>query len=1204
MVEQIFSIMKIKLTHFLALAAVALLWAGGCEKTPEEGTDTPPATSGEGVTRFSAVIATPELSRAYVSGENEPSWKVGDNMLVLTYKGSITQFKTTVEGSSLEGATGYFNAPQGRTIVKGLETYAVHPYFQPKLADVSGGKQGEREIIMTLGKQTPSFSDKLHLPLLVGEWNDDTESFTMHNPLMVVRLKMALPAEESDLQLKRVEVVGNNDEVLWGSKATIYTSDMSIEFDAEGAMKSLSLDDLNDTLGADGKTLTFCIPAQAYSKGLKVKIYCMEGYYEEVIKPSGLDLPADSVLEVPMTLALTKTDIFADVVRATDSTVAVAWSHLKSNVQYLSMVQPNAAANYTDDLAKSYKVALYKDEACTQLVYSASELVGEKIFKYKEVALPPRFVFTGLVPSTDYYVHIYNLTDTKQTLMPLKITTTTSVVAMNRGVYNYSQAGDIILFENFEGLIYGGDNTVCAAGVSRDDRNTLTSFAGVDLSGDITLDYDAADTDGNSAAYTPAAANIEMGLFNTIKGLVDDLGLDKWGWIGGKEDANGGSVCARPGFLKIGTSGNRSFVVTPELTSIPAGVTATVTVKFKAAPYGDPGYDIKPEEKAIAVKVLNDTSLSGAYKVSYASEGESKKLTLDGDYGSDWKEYSVTLKNVSSTSRIAIGGGRENATDSNRFCLDDITVSIDSLSDKVVVGQITYDDGTPAAGVVVSDGFACVQTDANGRYSILPHQYAYYIYYSIPEDAEVSVNGYGQPCFFTRYTSQQSTYNFTLKRIAKESKFSLFCLADVQCANTSNTTRFKNEAAPDIASHALSKQIPCYGVTLGDVVYSEGNRNCEALMPTLRSLLSKSALGIPVFQTFGNHDYSYLFSDSNPISGGYNDLELQMQLQRSFENVFGPINYSWNRGDVHIVSMRNLLWWDGKAWNHYNDPMFLNEQYEWLKQDLASVPTDKMVILCVHCAIWNSTKQNVQNVLKLLSKYKEVHIMSGHHHRNTNEPTKSTVNGKAIYEHNHGAVCGSFWRSTVNGDGSPNGYGVYEIEGNTIKNWYYKGVNKGMNDRNYQMRLYRGNLRCGGQYDYVQLQHGANVILANVFNSDVNWKVEIYEDGVKAGDMTLMPDNTSGPSTYSESESNPSKPSVKSSLDWWAVAYDTGVKGRGHPNVGGTRANYFKNCTHMYKWTLKNANAKTIKVVATDIFGTKYECSEITGDYDYTLMNY
>ncbi|MBQ7856903.1 MAG: calcineurin-like phosphoesterase C-terminal domain-containing protein [Alistipes sp.] len=1191
-----------EIRNFVKLAtAMALMWTVGCQNGPDDGGETP-TPAGDGVKRFAAEIVTPEVTRASLKGDNTPTWRAGDDMLVLSYGDYISQIKAVADGSSVKGTTAMFDVKSSRAIPRGQETYAVHPYFQTKLSDVNGGGSGARLIKFSLGEQTPNFDEKLHLPLLVGKWDDASESFKMNNPLLVVRVKLSLPTDESDLHLTEVKVTGNNGETLWGSAATLDTSDMSVELAEEGALHSLSLECSDCVLGAEGKSLSFCIPAQEYSKGLKMQLLCKEGRFETDIEPDGINLLGDSVLEKSLTVNLTKSDIFLDVVRATDTTVAVAWSHTMANLQYLSEPHFASAADYTGDIAKEYKVAIYSDEECSQLVYSASVLKGEKLFFVNGKNIPPRFVFTGLEPSTDYYVHIYNLTDAKQSLVPLKVTTAASI--MESGLYNYSEQGDVILFENFGDFIYGGDNTVCAAGISRSDRGRLTSFDGVELKDEVVVDNEA--TDGTTQAYVAAPANIEMGLFNTLKGLVDDMDMANWGWIGGSEGANGGSVCARPGYVKIGVGGNRSFIVTPMLSGIPSGVTAKVTVKFKAAPYGDPGNDIKPEEKEVAVKVLNDTSLSGTYQVTYGSEGESKKLTLSGDRCCDWEEYSVTLSGVSSTSRIAIGGGRQNATDTNRFLLDDITISVDSTTGKFVSGVVAYDDGTPAADVVVSDGFTCVKTDKMGRYSFVPHEETWYIFYSTPSDCEVNINHFGQPQFYTKYDAQNSRYDFVLKKLpVKEDRFALFCLADVQCANVTHINRFKNESIPDISSHVAEKDIPCYGVTLGDVVYSQGTRNCESMMPTMRDLMAKDNIGMPVFQTFGNHDYSFIFDENNPLPcSGYQDLSFQLKAQRSFENVFGPINYSWNRGDTHIVSMRNLLWWDGASWDHYSDPRFLDAQYEWLKQDLAHVPTDKMVILCVHCSIWNTNRNgsNVPNILNLLSKYKEAHIMSGHHHRNTNEPTKSTVNGKAIYEHNHGAVCGHFWRSKFNADGSPNGYGVYEIEGNKMVDWYYKGVNSGMNDRNYQMRVYRGNLRCGGQYDYVQLQHGANVILANIFNSDKNWNVQIYEDGVLAGNMELMDSNASGPCKYSPDENNPGKPSVKSSLDWWLVAYHTGVLGMGDPKDNSKHEGNYKECTHMYKWTLKNPNAKSIKVKATDSFGNVYECSEITGDYDYSVM--
>ena len=1189
--------MKIKwFAKIVALVAISAVV--GCQKGPESNEDAP-IVDGEGVSRFMATIATPEVSRAMLQGDNTPIWKAGDNMLILSYGGStITNFKSTIDASSLDGASAYFKAAAGRAITKGKETYSIYPYFQPKLAEVSGGSSGSRRIELSLSEQSPSFDSKLHLPLLVGLWSDDTESFTMVNPLLVVRLNLSLAEDEQQATLKRVSIVSNGDEPLWGSNALFSTEDMSLTINEEGAKKSLSLDCGDEVLGVDGKTISFCIPAKQYQKGLKLKIFCLEGVFTTDIKPEGIKLSNDRILEQDLSVAITKSKLFVDAVHTTDTTIAVAWSTNKQNTEFLNQIYPNDSAIYGEDINKEYKVAIYSDEECSQLVYSASVLKGEKLFK--ETVSPPRFIFTGLTPQTDYYIHIYNLTDSEQTIEPLKVTT--SATAASVGSFAYTKPGDIVLFENFGKLKYGGDLAARAAGVSRDDRAALTSFDGADLKGDIVIDYQAAETDGATAAYIPAAANIEMGLFNTLSGLIDDMGVNDWGWIGGKADANGGSVCARPGYVKVGTSSNRSSIVTPMLSGIPAGANAKVTVKFKAAPYGDVGKDINAAERDIVVKVLNETSIASNNKITYASQGESKAFTLDAERSCDWKQYSVTLSNVQSTSRIAIGGNRAE-TDTNRFLIDDIMVCVESIDTAIVTGTITYDDGSAAADIVVSDGFSCVKTDAAGKYSLKPHNLTWYIYYSIPAECKIPTNDYGQPCFFTKYSDQKSTYDFTITRAPKEDKFALFCLADVQCANTSQINRFKNETMPELLSHSKSMGIPCYGVTLGDVVYSQGTRNCEPIMPTMRNLMTEQNLGMPVFQTFGNHDYSFIFSDTDPLPcSGYSDLEFQVQAQRAFEKVFGPINYSWNRGDTHIVCMRNMLWYDGKSWDHYGDPRFLDEQYEWLKQDLAYVPTDKMVILCVHCSIENSTKTNVQNILKLLSRYKDAHIMSGHHHRNTNHPTKSTVNGKAIYEHNHGAVCGHFWKSNFNADGSPNGYGVYEIEGSNMTYWYYKGVNNGVNDRDYQLRLYRGNMRCGGEYDHIELQHGANVILANVFNADDNWKIKVYEDGSYVGNMTRMAQSNAGPGKYSPDPNNPGKPNVKSSLDWWIIGYHTGVLGLGDPKDDSKHSGNYKDCFHMYKWTLKNANAKNIKVEATDIWGRTYTCSEITGDYDYSVM--
>lgn len=888
-------------------------------------------------------------------------------------------------------------------------------------------------------------------------------------------------------------------------------------------------------------------------------------------------------------------DIYAAMVWNTDTTITVGWTTQRSNVEYIAQVEPSSAANYAADITKEYKVALYSDAACSNLVVSASPIKTNMVDNeelYNEKTAPPRFIFTNLTPNTTYYAVIENLTDGTTTLKPLQVATAQSVVNTSAVVKSNAKAGDLILFENFGKIIYAGDMTSRGAGLSRSDRGSLTSYSGADCKGAITV---------SSKGYYMVGSGVEIGLFSTLKGLLDDMGLQDWGWIGGKSGANGGSVCARPGYVKIGTTANRAFICTPTLTAIPANKLATVEVVFKAAAYGSTSTStVNEAERYMAVKALSKATADSSLAITYSTVVSGQNITLLSEKLSDWREYKVTLTDVSSDCSIALGGAL-GATTTNRMLLDDVRIYVKSLSDKpedVAYGRITYSDGTPAAGVSVSDGYSVVQTSNDGSYTIKPHKDCWYIYYSVPADCQVTTNDYGQPCFFTRYNGV-GAYNFTLTKLAsgKESRFSLFCLADPQCKDNSETDnkgrrhgdRFSNESIPAIKSHAQTKSWPSYGTTLGDVVYSEAGRNNEAFMDDMRDKMAVSKSGMPIFQVMGNHDYTY-FHTNKPINADATSSTYNIKAQRAFETVFGPINYSWNRGDAHIIGMRTMQWSNNTEWNSYQTT-FTDEQVEWLRQDLAVVPKDKLVILCVHIPLLNSSNANIQKVISMIKQYQQAHIMSGHTHYSRNEPTLSG----GVYEHVHGAVCGQWWWSNMNGDGTPNGYGVYDIEGNKIVNWYYMGVNKGMNDRDYQMRLYRGDIKGGKSSKSFNMQLGHDVILANIFNADTSWIVEVYEDGVYSGRMSRIAQKKYNADALG---SYPCLVPTDSSQDWWSIGYHIGVVGRGK------NSSYSNACYHMYKYKLRNANATNIRVEATDRFGRKYTCSEITGDYDYTLMSY
>lgn len=353
-----------------------------------------------------------------------------------------------------------------------------------------------------------------------------------------------------------------------------------------------------------------------------------------------------------------------------------------------------------------------------------------------------------------------------------------------------------------------------------------------------------------------------------------------------------------------------------------------------------------------------------------------------------------------------------------------------------------------------------------------------------------------------------------------------------------------------------AKGTPVYGITLGDIVFDT---------PDLWSNMKESMANrnLPIFQTIGNHDHLQTeTSDDNAAA--------------NFETQFGPRNYSFNRGDVHIVSMDNVLY-EGKK--KYKGGI-TDKQLEWLRQDLSHVDKDKLVIFCAHIpfrggtSVTDESHENYDGVLDLLSGFSEAHIMIGHTHYHQKYIHKR--NGKTILEHVHGAACGAWWTANICADGTPNGYSVYEISGNTIANQYYKSTNK---EAGYQIRAYSatqvfgksGSLTFGWAAN-APAMNDAKCIVANVWNSDAsgNWKVSLWQNGTKVCDMTRV-------KTY----------------DYWAYAYHVLYYSK---SVGTT---WGKNLDHYYYGNLASGTPETadFEIVAEDGMGNTYRTSKLQTDF-------
>ena len=425
--------------------------------------------------------------------------------------------------------------------------------------------------------------------------------------------------------------------------------------------------------------------------------------------------------------------------------------------------------------------------------------------------------------------------------------------------------------------------------------------------------------------------------------------------------------------------------------------------------------------------------------------------------------------------------------------------------------------GKGIPGVAVSDGYSVAKTDANGVYQFPASRYALCIFMSCPAGYEIPLNANHEPLFYKAGVLKNGVnrLDFQLTPLEEsEDNFTLIAVGDPQVSTEAQISRYKSETIQDIVATITSNQRQGkynnpYAVTLGDIVHDTPNL-WDAMAPTMQNVKLSSGEYIPFFQTIGNHDH-------NAKKSTYNE-SIEDYIRH-----YGPVDYSYNRGKVHIVHMDNvaITQSSGSSWDY--DAGFTKSQFSWFEKDLAAVDNkeDKMLILCCHIPFRAGSTSGGSNVnkgkyyaevLELMTQFNEAHIMIGHTHypQNYIHTSYKTKNGLPIYEHVHGGACGGWWACNLNVDGAPNGYSIYEIEGNHIKNWLAKSVGF---EEGYQMRVYNGNQEFTGPkgytYKWYENSKGGtanisytgrsflrNCFVVSIWNDDeTNWKVELMHNG-------------------------------------------------------------------------------------------------------------
>lgn len=149
----------------------------------------------------------------------------------------------------------------------------------------------------------------------------------------------------------------------------------------------------------------------------------------------------------------------------------------------------------------------------------------------------------------------------------------------------------------------------------------------------------------------------------------------------------------------------------------------------------------------------------------------------------------------------------------------------------------------------------------------------------------------------------------------------------------------------------------------------------------------------------------------------------------------------------------------------------------------------------------------------LLGAYADVHVFTGHTHMVYNVDKTAEKN---IFEHNSGAICGTWWWTGyetpgvhLGPDGSPGGYRILNVNGTDFK-WRFKGT--GMPEE-VQLRCYDRNnihitpekyLPSAGK-DYRALlkadiwadEDKNNEVYFNIWDWDPSWDIDVRENGTK-----------------------------------------------------------------------------------------------------------
>lgn len=429
-------------------------------------------------------------------------------------------------------------------------------------------------------------------------------------------------------------------------------------------------------------------------------------------------------------------------------------------------------------------------------------------------------------------------------------------------------------------------------------------------------------------------------------------------------------------------------------------------------------------------------------------------------------------------------------------------------------------DGVGLENVVVSDGVEVTVTDAEGVYYLPSKKNSGYVFISVPGNYEVpSINRI--PQFFKKINGSPSVEvnDFELIHVNNDEHV-LIAMADLHLANRNNDlSQFKNGFVRDVnklVENYVQQGKKVYGLTLGDLTWDRyWYSNNFDLSDYVRVM---QGVNFDVFNVIGNHD-------NDPYSAD------DWLSEDNYRKYIGPTYYSFNLGKVHYIVLDNTKYInkggsDGIIGDRSYQNKIVKGQMDWLIKDLANIQDKNMpIVIAMHIPMHrnptidsegrdktNYVLEDSEEFLDAIKDFKNIQILSGHTHINY----RINNSEASVKEINLAAVCATWWWTGRKGysnnhickDGSPGGYGVWEVKGEN-QNYFYKSIGY---EESYQFRSYDLNevhitaekyvpkamynfqkeLIENYAKDYSQ-KSDANEVLLNIWGYEEDWKVEVME---------------------------------------------------------------------------------------------------------------